>query len=220
MQSLVITSSNQKRRAELARSLAAGKSSKFDTIVVDTTEVRGIDAVRAVSAATSRKPFDSAQTSVLILEAQNLTIEAQNALLKLLEEPPELAQIILTAPSKDLLLPTVASRLAEISLDKVRTWVSDTDTEVSDTKASAATALLSNLKQQKLSQRLAEIEKLPRGDYLEFWAQALKIAVLNKSADLKTIHRYNKLILKMIKAEKALVNKRLIDLILALEIPL
>ncbi len=54
---------------------------------------------------------------VLILEAQRLTQEAQNALLKSLEEPPASATFVLTTPHSKLLLPTVASRCL---LERVR----------------------------------------------------------------------------------------------------
>jgi len=47
---------------------------------------------------------------VVIFEAQRLTIAAQNALLKILEEPPGQLVIILTVPNPKLLLPTVVSR--------------------------------------------------------------------------------------------------------------
>jgi DNA polymerase III delta prime subunit len=50
----------------------------------------------------------------VINDAQYLSTEAQNALLKLLEEPPHKSLIILTASSEDSLLPTVASRTQKI----------------------------------------------------------------------------------------------------------
>ena len=48
----------------------------------------------------------------LILAAQSFTIPAQNALLKILEEPPLRIQFIIIAPNKSTLLPTVRSRLS------------------------------------------------------------------------------------------------------------
>lgn len=47
----------------------------------------------------------------LILGAKSFTIPAQNALLKILEEPPENIVFILLAPNKSTFLPTVRSRL-------------------------------------------------------------------------------------------------------------
>lgn len=52
------------------------------------------------------------QTKTLILGAKSFTIPAQNALLKILEEPPNNIVFILLAPNKSTFLPTVRSRLS------------------------------------------------------------------------------------------------------------
>jgi hypothetical protein len=55
--------------------------------------------------------------SVFVLHnAQSLTPQGQNALLKVLEEPPAHAYIILTAPRRHLLLPTIRSRVTHYDL--------------------------------------------------------------------------------------------------------
>lgn len=51
-------------------------------------------------------------TKTLILGAKSFTIPAQNALLKILEEPPPNIAFILLAPNKSTFLPTVRSRLS------------------------------------------------------------------------------------------------------------
>ncbi len=48
---------------------------------------------------------------ILIADAGRLTIEAQNALLKLLEEPPEDTVLLLTVENTHALLPTIMSRM-------------------------------------------------------------------------------------------------------------
>ncbi len=50
---------------------------------------------------------------ILILGAKGYRIEAQNSLLKILEEPPKNIVFILIAPSRTLFLPTILSRLAK-----------------------------------------------------------------------------------------------------------
>lgn len=60
------------------------------------------------------KPFESKYKIYIIPEAQTMTTQAQNALLKTLEEPPAYAIIILLAESTDGLLPTVVSRCAVV----------------------------------------------------------------------------------------------------------
>ncbi|MBD3799213.1 DNA polymerase III subunit delta' [Sulfuricurvum sp.] len=51
-------------------------------------------------------------TKILILGAKSFTIPAQNALLKILEEPPRNILFLLLAPNKSTFLPTVRSRLS------------------------------------------------------------------------------------------------------------
>lgn len=76
----------------------------------------GIEKIRDLINWLSLKPFQSKTKVVFIQEAQNLTPESQNALLKTLEEPPGNCQIILTAPHKSWLIPTVVSRCALVHL--------------------------------------------------------------------------------------------------------
>ncbi len=70
----------------------------------------GIETSREIKEFLGIKPFEAAAKVVVILEAQSLTLEAQNALLKTLEEPPARSFVILAAPHEKLLLPTIVSR--------------------------------------------------------------------------------------------------------------
>lgn len=65
------------------------------------------------------RPFSYAHKIYIIHDAQKMTPQAQNALLKTLEEPPEYAVIILTAENADMLLPTVRSRCVTLSMRPV-----------------------------------------------------------------------------------------------------
>jgi DNA polymerase III delta prime subunit len=70
----------------------------------------GIEEVRAIQKFLSRKPLGESN-KVYIKNAHLLTIPAQNALLKTLEEPPGSSLIYLITNTPDLLLPTVLSRV-------------------------------------------------------------------------------------------------------------
>lgn len=61
-------------------------------------------------------PYKSNYKIYIIDEAETMHVEAQNSLLKTLEEPPEYAVIILTAASKQKLIPTVLSRCVNLDL--------------------------------------------------------------------------------------------------------
>ncbi len=62
------------------------------------------------------------QTKTLILGAKSFTVPAQNALLKILEEPPRNIAFILIAPNKSTFLPTVRSRLALTKEESIREY--------------------------------------------------------------------------------------------------
>ncbi len=55
--------------------------------------------------------ISSKEQKILLLAAKRFNIYAQNALLKILEEPPKNSAFILAAPAKSIFLPTILSRL-------------------------------------------------------------------------------------------------------------
>ncbi len=74
----------------------------------------GIDIVRKLKKWSLLKPFNANVKLALIQHADKLTTEAQNALLKLIEEPPQDTLIFLTTKNKNLLLETIQSRCQTI----------------------------------------------------------------------------------------------------------
>lgn len=80
----------------------------------------GIDFVRSMIRRTMLKPNSQSTDLYIIDKAHELTEEAQNALLKTLEEPPESVCIILITNNAALLLPTILSRCIPISLESSR----------------------------------------------------------------------------------------------------
>lgn len=80
---------------------------------------RGIDAVRAVIQAAEYASNHNARVFILD-EIQSATKAAQNALLKLLEEPPEGVYLILLTTDPQRLLPTLKNRCLPLSVERVR----------------------------------------------------------------------------------------------------
>jgi hypothetical protein len=77
----------------------------------------GIEAVRDLQQFVKLKlPTDKPWRIITICDAGNLTTEAQNAILKLLEEPPERTLFILTAVSPQAVLPTIRSRVQQLTV--------------------------------------------------------------------------------------------------------
>lgn len=79
-------------------------------------EKLGVEEAKKIRTHLFLKPYQKGPQTAVIIKAQNLTQEAQNSLLKILEEPPLYSLIILTAPTTDNLLPTIVSRCQIIHL--------------------------------------------------------------------------------------------------------
>lgn len=69
-----------------------------------------IDQIRKLQTRVSEKPIISAKKVYLIDDSDKMTTEAQNALLKTLEEPPEFVIIILIGSNESAFLTTIRSR--------------------------------------------------------------------------------------------------------------
>lgn len=208
MRSLLITGGTPESRKTEAAAIAVGQSSKFDTVFVDALENKGIQSVREIITVVSHKPFESKVTTIIIHEAENLTVQAQNALLKTLEEPPNSCQIILTGSSTENLLPTIVSRCLETRLV----------TEIKSTEAK----LNENTVVKSIGETFEELEKIGLDSQIKVWSGLLKQATTEPKKSkysLQILHRYNKVLLRLKKAEKLLANKKLLFLLAALEMP-
>ena len=76
-----------------------------------------VDDARALRAYSDLSPATGSQ-KVLVISVSRLFHEAQNALLKLFEEPPAGVTLILILPTEGLLLPTLRSRLLPLPSEK------------------------------------------------------------------------------------------------------
>ena len=65
------------------------------------------------------KPYSSPRKVYIIDEADKLTVQAQNALLKTIEEPPAYTVIVMLTSNADALLPTILSRCVLLNIKPV-----------------------------------------------------------------------------------------------------
>ncbi|MCL5411977.1 MAG: hypothetical protein M1150_04590 [Patescibacteria group bacterium] len=150
--SLIITGLTIDARFERAKELGQKLSNQFDLFVVNAEVNGGIETIREIQKMIARTPYSSEANVVIIKEAQNLTLEAQNAFLKSLEEPPEKSLLILTAPSTDGFLTTVISRCHVRHLGEVKKEIEK------ETEEKASQEILSLLRANYGERLLAEIE--------------------------------------------------------------
>lgn len=80
----------------------------------------GVDDIRLqVNADIQVKPYNSPYKIYIIDDADKLTEQAQNALLKTIEEPPEYAVILLLVSNISVILPTILSRCVVLNLKPI-----------------------------------------------------------------------------------------------------
>lgn len=65
------------------------------------------------------KPYSSPYKIYIVPDAEKMTVQAQNALLKTIEEPPAYAVIMLLTTNAELFLPTILSRCVMLALRPV-----------------------------------------------------------------------------------------------------
>lgn len=88
-----------------------------DMIYLDPPEGKNIitiSRIRELGDTLASRPNEAAYRMVMISQAEAMNVQAQNALLKMLEEPPQTTFFILLSVKTDLLLPTIVSRCRTI----------------------------------------------------------------------------------------------------------
>ncbi|MGN1030808.1 MAG: ATP-binding protein [Butyricicoccaceae bacterium] len=78
-----------------------------------------VETARAIRADSAVRPSESARRVFLIRHAHKMNPSAQNALLKVLEEPPAYAFFVLMSENADAILPTILSRCTQFALSPV-----------------------------------------------------------------------------------------------------
>ncbi len=89
-----------------------------DLLYLDDESKLGVEEGKLVRQHLSLKPYSAEKRVVILTSAHKLTPEAQNSLLKTLEEPPLASEIILGVEKLDNLLDTVISRCEVEYLDQ------------------------------------------------------------------------------------------------------
>ena len=113
---LIASQSKEDQENEIKKILAPYTIHPLDITRVTPQPSIGIAQIREIKQKIALKPFQSRAKALIIPDAQTATIEAQNALLKTLEEPPNNTIIILLTTNANLLLPTIISRCQVIQL--------------------------------------------------------------------------------------------------------
>lgn len=137
----------------IASHLTSGNVNHPDILYFETGSKLGITESRKIKDHFSLKPYSAKGRAVVLEDASEMTTEAQNALLKTLEELPKQALLLLGAGSDANFLPTILSRCQVIHLK--------TDNKLNSVKYAED---LNKLLNSSLEERFGYVEKLKDKD--------------------------------------------------------
>ena len=143
-----------------------------------------IEQIREMISKVIEPPIVSSKKVYVINDCEKMTVEAQNCLLKTLEEPPEFAIIILISARENLILNTIKSRcmmikFKHISDEELRKYAMDKldYTEVTQDmldffEGSFAQMMVHKQNQDKLSSIKRIVDDLPNQDMVQIMNEA------------------------------------------------
>lgn len=126
----------------------------------------GVDDIRRqVNNDVAIKPYKGSRKIYIMNEGEKMTVQAQNALLKTLEEPPEYTVLLILAANVDSLLPTILSRCVVLNMKpakdaQIKKYLMET-MEIPDYKADICVAFArGNVGKAKLLANSEEFDKV------------------------------------------------------------
>ncbi|RUO22347.1 hypothetical protein CWE08_03955 [Aliidiomarina iranensis] len=162
----------------------AGTHPDYLRIEPETGKQIGVDAVRKVALQVQQTASQGGNKVVQILHADRMTVQAANALLKTLEEPPENTFIQLAAVRYSQLLPTIRSRLLAYTLPQpskaeIKSWLYE------HSKQAISDNLILELALQK---PLTVLQQLQDDEPVRSYLGLLCRGELELSKDLEQVH--------------------------------
>ncbi len=192
-QSVIISALSAGKASEKARQLAAGilctgdgerpcgkcaacgkiaRNTHPDVIFINRlTDSKGnlkrditVDQIREISADAYILPNEADRKIYIINEAEKMNLSAQNASLKLLEEPPNGAVLLLCTDNPSALLPTVRSRCTEVNVNGER----DAGRDEAEEMAESYIRLVADQDRLELVAFCFKNENITGDEFLEF----------------------------------------------------
>ena len=184
MHSILIISKNTKESLDYARNLCLIQTisdadvSVFDNtinIINDDKKTKnsiGVEDIKKLKKKLYLKPIYGTQKAVIICNSHLLTVEAQNAMLKILEEPPGNTLIILTSNTKEAFISTIISRCSLIELENKES--------LSQTEIDKLTNQIVNLRTMTIFERLAFAELMAKNkEEVTVWIENMILILRN-----------------------------------------
>ena len=120
--------------AKYLASVIIGKKNNSESIDIvkyyPSSNSFGVDEVRNIIDEVNKKPYEGDRKVLILYKCDKLTVQAQNALLKTIEEPPQGVYLILLSDSLETILDTIQSRcqvykLTPLSKEEISSYVED-----------------------------------------------------------------------------------------------
>ena len=146
-----------------------------------------VDAIRRVAPFLSLTAAEGGWRVVIVEDAHTLNRSGANALLKILEEPPEQSVIVLVADNPGAMLPTIRSRCRALTLDPLpETVVVDFLASRLPTERADEGPILAKLADGSIGRAVA----LARTDALDTYRDLLALLAQLPTLDWQTVHRF------------------------------
>jgi DNA polymerase III delta prime subunit len=182
-------------------------SEKADIKIVELKEDEktiGISQTREGVKFLQERPFSYEKKFLIILDAEKLTVQAQNSLLKTLEEPPLYALILLSSKTRNSLLETVVSRCRMLPVKK------DRECLVVENSNSLEKILKMDFgKRLEIASEISKEEKETILELLECWVEEGRELILKKPKDENRLKNIKRIMQIKKDLENSNVNQRL-----------
>lgn len=171
---LVISNEKNKASSYISNFLKKEGIDRIDINLHTFEKAMGITDVRNIQKKIILRPFRGKVKAVVIEAYGSITTEAQNALLKVLEEPPNNTLILISVSKKELLLPTVLSRCKIIELK-------DSNLTLSYDENAQYLNILISLSKEGISYKLKLAQDISRNkEDAIIWLEKMTIALRKK----------------------------------------
>ncbi len=175
-------------------------TNRYHQITVAKANSIKVNSVREIRKESSMSMFEEGKRVFIILNAEDLTDEAANALLKTLEEPHEDTLLILTTSQPDRLLPTIISRCQHVRFGPIdeqeikKTLISQKDipekeamliAKLSNGRYGKALALTETVLKEWYTQAIVFLRKILYGSRQELLAEIDRLVSEYERAELE-----------------------------------
>ena len=176
-----------------------------DGVIKSKSKIFAVDSVRQIRDDAFIVPNESDCKVYILKNAHNMNDQAQNAILKILEEPPSYVYFIIVTTSRSTMLETVLSRVQTYSLLSTEEKITDKEAE---TVTNFVNALL-NVNELALMEQTAVFQK--NNQYakrvLELLSEIFRDALVRKSGYMREV-RFESEVNKL---QKSLTAKALLQ---------